>query len=181
MPAQPRRKGLRRAIRQQVDHPLRVKIDGNRAVAPPLAASPIIDTQRPDRPSGGEGCRTDKTQEGAGTDWRTLSNHMTCTGFTPKIEGGTHEVVGEPHRAPGEGSDQVGQALREDLATAPADTADKPADTQVQSDPVTGTGEIGEGALIVRVDSFGAPLTEWAAGAAPGGAEREMDRGALMP
>ena len=57
---------------------------------------------------------------------------MARPGFTPEGEGGTQEVVGESRGAPSEGSDQVGQALGEDLASARADTADKPADTQVQ-------------------------------------------------
>jgi len=51
----------------------------------------------------------------------------------------------------------------------------------MQSDPITATGEIGEGALIVRVDPSGAALTERAAGDAAGGADREMDGSVLTP
>ncbi len=128
---------------------MQIEVDENRAVAASLAARPIIDAQRPHRRSGGEGCRAHEAQEGAGTDRRALSDQMARTGFTAEVEGGTHEVVGEPRCAPGEGSDQVGQALGENLPAAPTHAADKPAHAKMQSDPITATGEIGEGALIV--------------------------------
>ena len=181
MPAQPGGEGLRRPIRQQVDDPLQIKVDEDRAVAASLAARPIIDTERPDRPGGGERGRAHEAQKRTGTDRRALDHQMPRPGFTPKVEGGTHKVVGESRRAPGEGSDQVGQALGEDLAAAPPHAADKPTHAEVQGDAITTTGEIGERALVVRVDPFRAALTEGTASVAPGGADGEMDRGALTP
>jgi len=44
MSAQPGSEGLRRPIGQQVDDPVQIEVDENRAVAASLAACPVVDS-----------------------------------------------------------------------------------------------------------------------------------------
>ncbi len=172
---------LRRALGQQVKHPMILQIDQDGPVALPAPPGPLID---PKHLRGGaikcRGC-LHEPQQGGWTGPQPQPSSETRTGLSAKSHAKGEQELGKPSRATRPRGRHGEQALRENLARARRIVTEKLAHPQLQAYGVGAPRQIGEGSCVLAVDPRGLYVAERAGdtGLGRGHVERDLGGGII--
>lgn len=164
-----------RAIRQQINWSAALQVNQDRRVGAAFAAAPVIHPQNPWR----RGSRLDKCSEQSQQGVPAGRHPQPLGQRGPRLpaEGqgnlfqhgplllGAAGVVGHQQR----------DALGKDLAVAGLIAAAKAVDPQAQADRPPAQGNIGDGTVVVTMDTAGLAGTDWAGRRTAAGGDDERD------
>jgi len=121
MLAQPGRQRGRRPIRQQVDDPMLLQINEDRAVLDPFGPGPVVHTQHTDEPGRRQWRGPYQAQQRTSTDWRGLCMGATRSGITTERKSLIPKVPVQTGGPPCPRCCEVRQTFAEDTTSTPGD------------------------------------------------------------
>ena len=109
---------LRRALGQEVKHPMILEIDEDRPIALPASPRPLIDPKHLWGGGVGRRSRLHQPQQGVWTGPQPQPGHEPCTGLPAEGHAKGEQELGEPRCPTRPRSSHGGQTCRENLAWA---------------------------------------------------------------
>ena len=152
---EPLRQGFGRALWQQGHGLAALQVHQDRAIGVPFPQGEVIHPQHPGRGERRGRLLAEHAQQGVAAHHHVPRVAELHPSLPPKRPAEGDEALREPLGTPRPGGRHGGQAFGEDTTRTGAIAAKPLADAQLEAHPILGPGQIGEGALVVTMDTPG--------------------------